>query len=76
MVGLRLVWDILLIVDNFKLHNVSLVVGLMRFMLEWLTIKLEFHIFDTIIAMIFVSNYIHFSCVIPPCYVSNNVTVL
>jgi hypothetical protein len=76
MVGLRLVWDILLIVDNFKLHNVSLVVGLMRFMLEWLTFKLKFHGFDTVIAMICVSNNNHFSYVIPPCFVSNDATVL
>ena len=76
MVGLRLVWGILLIVDKFKLHNFSQVRELMCFILEWLTFKLEFHCFDTIIAMICVGNNNHFSCVIPPCYVSNNVTVL
>ncbi len=76
MVGLRLVWGILLIVDEFKSHNVSQVRELMHFMLEWLTFKLEFHCFDTIIAMICVGNNNHFSCVIPPCFVSNNVTVL
>jgi hypothetical protein len=78
MVGLRLVWGILLIVDKFKLHNFSQVRELMCFILEWLTFKLEFHCFDTIIVMIFVgNNNHHFSwCVIPPCFVSNNVSVL
>ncbi len=62
--------------DAFKLHNVSQVTEFMCFMLEWLTFILEFHSFDTIIAMICVPNINHFSCVIPPCFVSNNVTVL
>ncbi len=76
MVALRLVWGILLIVDDFKWRNVSQIGELMRFMLEWLTFKLEFHCFDTIIAMICVGNNNHFSCVIPPCFLSNDVTVL
>ncbi len=76
MVGLRLVWGILLILDKFKLHNISQVRELMSFMMEWLTLTLEFHCFDTIIAMICVSYNNHFPCVIPPCFVGNNVTVL
>ena len=40
-------------------------------MLEWLTFKLEFHCFDTIIAMICVGKNNHFPCVITPCFVSN-----
>jgi hypothetical protein len=48
----------------------------MRFGFELRTFKFEFHCFDTIIAMIRVSNYNHLSCVIPPCFVSNDVTVL
>ena len=76
MVGLRLVWGILLIVDEFKWHNVSHIGELMRFMLELRTFKLEFHCFDTFIVMICVGNNNHFSCVIPPCFVSNNLTVL
>ncbi len=61
---------------QIKLHNVSDVRKLMRFGLELRTFKFEFHSFDTIIAMICVSNNNHFSCVIPPCFVSNDVTVL
>jgi hypothetical protein len=76
MVTLRLVWGILLIVDKFKWHFVSQIGELMHFMLELRTFKLEFHCFDTIIAMICVSYNNHFSCVIPPCFVSNYVTVL
>ena len=76
MVALRLVWVILLIVDKFKLHNVSDVGKLMHFSLEMRTFKLEFHCFHTIIAMICVSNNNHFSCVLPPWFVRNNVTVL
>jgi hypothetical protein len=63
-------------VDKFKLHNVRDVGKLMHFRLELRTFKLELYCFDTIIAMICVSNNNHFSCVIPPCFVSNNVTVL
>jgi hypothetical protein len=60
-----------------KLHNVSEVGELMHlFTLKWLTFKLVFHCFDTIIAMICVSNNNHFSCVIPPRFVSNNVTAV
>jgi hypothetical protein len=62
-------------VDEFKLNNVSQIGELMRFMLELRTFKLELHCFDTIIAMC-VGNNNHFSCVIPPCFVSNNATVL
>ena len=40
------------------------------------TFEFEFHCFDTIIAMICVSDNNHFSCVIPPCFVRNDVTVL
>jgi hypothetical protein len=76
MVAMRLVWGILLIMDKFKLHSVSQVGELMRFMLELRTFKLEFHCFDTIIAMICVHYNNHFSCAIPPCFVSNNDTVL
>ncbi len=76
MVALWLVWCILLMVDEFKLHNVSDVRKLMCFKLELRTFKFEFYSFDTIIAMICVSNNNHFSCVIPPRFVSNNVTVL
>ena len=76
MVALWLVWGILLLVDEFKLHNVSEVGELMHlFTLKWLTFKLVFHCFDTIIAMICVSNNNHFSCVITM-LCSNNVTVL
>ncbi len=76
MVVLWLVWGILLMVDKFKLHNVSDVGKLMHFRLELRTFEFEFHCFDAIIAMICVSNNNHFSCVIPPCFVSNDVTVL
>jgi hypothetical protein len=76
MVAVRLVWGILLIVGKFNLHNVSQVRVLMHFMLELRTFKPEFPCFDTIIAMICVCYNNHFSCVIPPCFVSNNVTVL
>ncbi len=48
---------------------------LLRFSFKLRTFKLEFHCFDTIITMICVCNNNHFSCVIPPCFVSNNVTV-
>jgi hypothetical protein len=63
-------------VDEFKLHNVSEVGKLMLFGLELRTVEFEFHCFDTIIAMICVSDNNHFSCVIPPCFVSNDVSVL
>jgi hypothetical protein len=76
MVALWLVWGILLMVDKFKLHNVSDVRKLMRFGLELHTLKFEFHCFDTIIAMICVCDNNHISCVLPPCLVSNDVTVL
>jgi hypothetical protein len=76
MVALWLVWGILLMVDEFQLHNVSDIGKLMRFKLELRTFIFEFHCFDTINAMICVSNNNHFLCFIPPCFVSNNVTVL
>jgi hypothetical protein len=76
MVALWLVWGVLLMVDEFKLHNVSDVGKWMPFGLELPSFKFEFHRFDTIIAMICVSDNNHFSCVISPCFVSNDVTVL
>ena len=62
MVGLRLVWGIPLIVDKFKLHNISKVVELRYFTLELLSVKLEFHCFYTILGMICVSDNNHFLC--------------